>query len=68
MTTQDADPLVDLGWGNGWGTTPPLVEACIAARLRGEQHDYFERALPWACCHEVVCRTCGYRYSYDSGD
>ena len=66
----DAPAIQDLGWGNGWevGTCPPIVQQCAEARASGDVHDYSDSPGPWSCTHIVECRTCGYRYQYDSGD
>lgn len=53
-------PLVDLGWGNGWGTAVPKVVLDCA-------HPRVEIDLG-SCVHQVVCRECGFTYKYDSGD
>ena len=67
-TAQHLAPLIDLGWGNGWKQTPKIVADCHAAQERGERHDISDGPTQWACCHRVECRTCGYVYTYDSGD
>ena len=53
-------PLVDLGWGNGWGKDAPQV-------VLGCKHAQTEIDLG-SCVHQVVCRECGFTYKYDSGD
>ena len=59
-----SEPLTDLGWANAWpaGTMPEIVEKCKAAG-----HNPGEADLG-ACTHQVICRECGYFYSYDSSD
>ena len=52
-------PLIDLGWANGWGVTPPEVENCT--------HRTVEVSLG-ACVSQVSCLECRYTYRVDSGD
>lgn len=65
-----ADPEIDdLGWANGWANeVPAIVERCLDERLAGKVHDCRETPGPWTCTHVFECKTCGYRYIYDSGD
>ena len=61
--------IEDLGWANGWkNSMPEKVERCLRARHAGEKHDCGESPGPWSCTHVFECRTCGYKYMYDSGD
>ena len=52
-------PIEDLGWGNGWGTVPKIVDECPHVPVD---------VVIGPCVHQVTCAECGYTYKYDSGD
>ena len=58
----------DLGYANGWPSTPPLdYLAHIQGLQAGEFHDV-ETVQTGRCVSTSTCKTCGIRWSIDSGD
>jgi len=56
----------DLGWANGWGKAPKIVEKC--RELGHNRLDICDApGIPYKCFnHTVRCDICGYIYKYDS--
>jgi hypothetical protein len=59
--------IKDLGFANSWQTTPPELEAHYKALEAGEHHDV-SGAQSGQCVTTTTCKTCGIRWSIDSGD
>lgn len=53
----------NLGWANGWGDTPEIVERC--RKLKHQILDV-DHSRMRGTNHEVRCDICGYVYRYDS--
>ena len=59
MADKASRRVKDLGWANGWGATPPEVDAC--------RHRVTEVSLGCGVT-QVTCLICRYTYRVDSGD
>ena len=54
--------IINLGYANGWTSTPEIVKQCEA-----KKHPVI-KCTENRCLTRYQCPTCGYEYKVDSGD